>query len=157
MILFDFVNNNFLFSYWFSVNLFDFCFIFQANSIMNTLKFALIVGLPHTETFGYLISASYTMAILGAICFVIYVLRNKRKWYAILCFSNEVYVMLWNVKCLHWLKCNNLFHYIQQSIPIRTRLSMIYLKSPIEWVCSFGKWRFAPACDCSLVRTNAKG
>jgi len=51
----------------------------SANSIMNTLKFALIVGLPHTETFGYLISASYTMAILGAICFVIYVLRNKRK------------------------------------------------------------------------------
>ena len=46
---------------------------------MNTAKFALVIGLPDNETFGYLIIASYGTYVFGAVCFVVYVLRNKRR------------------------------------------------------------------------------
>ena len=61
---------------------------------MNTVKFALVVCLPHIETFGYLIVASYSSVIFGAICFVSYVLRSRNRKakvpYAKLCWSDWV-------------------------------------------------------------------
>ena len=44
---------------------------------MDTIKFALVIGLPDNETFGYLIIASYSMVALGLVCFFIYVVKNK--------------------------------------------------------------------------------
>ena len=44
---------------------------------MNTIKFALVIGLPDNETFGYLIIASYATVALGFVSFIIYVLKNN--------------------------------------------------------------------------------
>ena len=50
---------------------------------MSTIKFALVIGLPDYETFGYLIITSYATVIFGAACFVIYVVKrhkNTKPW-----------------------------------------------------------------------------
>ena len=49
---------------------------------MNTIKFALVIILPQTETFGYLIIASYATVAAGAIFFVVYVIKkgNLKSW-----------------------------------------------------------------------------
>jgi hypothetical protein len=44
---------------------------------MNTIKFALVIGLPDIETFGYLIMASYAAVACGLVSFMIYALKNK--------------------------------------------------------------------------------
>jgi len=44
---------------------------------MNTIKFALVIGLPMNETFGYLIIASYATIVFGAISYLIFVWRQK--------------------------------------------------------------------------------
>ena len=46
---------------------------------MDVIKFALVIGLPDNETFGYLIIASYATIIWGGLCFAIYVWKNKNE------------------------------------------------------------------------------
>ena len=52
--------------------------IFQMNSIMDTIKFGLVIGLPDSQTFGYLIIASYVCIILGGVLYSTYALDSKR-------------------------------------------------------------------------------
>ena len=44
---------------------------------MNIIKFALVIGLPMNETFGYLIIASHATIVFGAISYLLFVSRQK--------------------------------------------------------------------------------
>jgi hypothetical protein len=44
---------------------------------MNTLKFILVIVLPDTQTFGWLIICSFSFVCLGAICYNVYACKNR--------------------------------------------------------------------------------
>ena len=46
------------------------------NSLMDTLKFVLVMCLPKVQTFGYLVLASATAVTLGGLFFTAYYLTN---------------------------------------------------------------------------------
>ena len=48
------------------------------NSAMDTIKFILVIILPHTETYGWLIMASFTSVCLGAISYISYVFKHSK-------------------------------------------------------------------------------
>ena len=45
---------------------------------MDTIKFILVIVLPQTQTFGWLIIASYASICVGAIFYMIYVFNHSR-------------------------------------------------------------------------------
>ena len=47
------------------------------NSFLDTIKFALVIGLPNEETFGYLIIASFSSIVLGAASYTSYVINSN--------------------------------------------------------------------------------
>jgi hypothetical protein len=48
------------------------------NSLMNTIKFVLVILLPEIETFGWLVILSFAFVSFGAICFSVHAI-NKTK------------------------------------------------------------------------------
>ena len=48
------------------------------NSILDTIKYLLVIILPDEDTFGYLVLASVATILLGNIFYIIYAIRN---WY----------------------------------------------------------------------------
>ena len=46
------------------------------NSAMDTIKFVLVIVLPQTETFGWLIMASYASVCLGAVFYMTYACKH---------------------------------------------------------------------------------
>ena len=46
------------------------------NSIMNTIKFILVIALPDQETYGWLIMASYCFVSLGALFYASFVISE---------------------------------------------------------------------------------
>ena len=49
------------------------------NSLMDTIKFALVISLPEEETFGYLIIASFTSILFGAISYACHAVKKLRR------------------------------------------------------------------------------
>ena len=49
----------------------------QMNSFLDTIKFALVIVLPNEETFGYLIMASFSSIVLGAVSYTSYVIKSN--------------------------------------------------------------------------------
>ena len=48
------------------------------NSLMNAIKFALVITLPEEETFGYLIIASFASIVLGALSYFSHAIKSER-------------------------------------------------------------------------------
>ena len=48
------------------------------NSFMDTIKFALVIGLPDPEVFGFLILASYAFVIMANVFYASYAVKNWR-------------------------------------------------------------------------------
>ena len=49
------------------------------NSAMDTLKFALVIGLPYNETFGYMTITSVSAIFTGAVFYTLYALSSSAK------------------------------------------------------------------------------
>ena len=47
------------------------------NYLMDTFKFALVIGLPNMETFGYLVIASVAAATIGGLFFTAYFIETR--------------------------------------------------------------------------------
>jgi hypothetical protein len=60
------------------LNKFEFFFQTALNSLMNTIKFILVILLPEVETFGWLIIFSFTFISIGSVLYTVYVV-NKRQ------------------------------------------------------------------------------
>ena len=48
------------------------------NEVMNTIKFLLVICLPETATFGYLVIASYSAICLGGISYTSFVFQSRK-------------------------------------------------------------------------------
>ena len=46
------------------------------NSIMDTIKFLLVIVLPDEDTFGYLVMASVATIVVGTIFYIMYAIPN---------------------------------------------------------------------------------
>ena len=46
------------------------------NSILETIKFLLVIILPHEESFGYLVLASVATVLVGTLFFIMYAIQN---------------------------------------------------------------------------------
>ena len=46
------------------------------NSILDTIKFLLVIVLPDEDTFGYLVLASVATILVGALFYIMYAIRN---------------------------------------------------------------------------------
>jgi iron-regulated transporter 1 len=49
------------------------------NNAMNTIKFILVIVLPETQTFGWLIICSFSFVCMGAISYNCYACKNSGK------------------------------------------------------------------------------
>ena len=46
------------------------------NSILDTIKYILVIVFPDEDTFGYLVMASVATILVGALFYIIYAIRN---------------------------------------------------------------------------------
>ena len=57
----------------------DYNIYLQMNSLMDSIKYTLVISLPEDETFGYLIIASFCSICFGALLYTSYAVKMIRK------------------------------------------------------------------------------